>query len=393
MSDERLVVDDGDFWTDPRRREDELVPRLLEEGFLGLRLDAPGRLDVEEVDALPLVGLFGGTAQERQVHDLERDLVVVATRVESRQTWAALLHEPRRAPRGRPRSVAPAGSGRGMRMFAADARPRLPDLPWRPGTLALRLLLADKASNPVRTVLGRGARPIEQDPAVQAFLAEHRQPAFPRPVWPLPDSPLPTFDPVDGSPEPPAEVGIVVALDRVNVVREGGPQVTCIARGSFRLPLSPRDLVRPEPLREADDDDAPGAAAAGADDALPDWDPRVEREAERAERRAAEDEGLGLVWRDVGDPAARAVIPVTLVGTGAKRPDPLVVPLQVPIYADLDPARLPPTVTGHFALDLLRVPDGYKLLRQTTHLWAFSGDVVAGPFTTAVVAEAEVRRP
>jgi hypothetical protein len=103
-------------------------------------------------------------------------------------------------------------------------------------------------------------------------------------------------------------------------------------KGSFRLPVRPRHLVRPTI------------------------------------------EGAPL---DVGDPLARAVLPLTIVVTGERVPGPWLVPLRVAAHQAPGPDGL---VVGHFALDLLADGGLRVRTRQRYILYALAGEAFAGPY-------------
>jgi len=161
------------------------------------------------------------------------------------------------------------------------------------------------------------------------------------------------------SPPPPAETGIVLAVDRVARVGVApvaidGPGKTCMLRGSFCLPLRPRDGVRP----------LPGPAGS-----------------------QAEQQALADGWVDVGDATATAVVPITLLLTGDKDADPILVPLSAAIYGSVEG----PFAQGQFAIDLFRaVPD---LPIQTYAVWAMSRSIISDPALVDIVTEDTLLSP
>jgi hypothetical protein len=80
-----------------------------------------------------------------------------------------------------------------------------------------------------------------------------------------------------------------------------------------------------------------------------------------------------------------AVVPITLVLTGSEDPTPIVLALRVPSFGSIDPARPPPTVTGTFALDLMKLAP-LAASPQAWFLHAFSTDVSAPPAVITVPA-------
>lgn len=356
-----LGLAEADLWGDPRAREDVIIDRLIDEGFLGVVVEAPARVALGARATLPLVGVeaaplsgAGGWAPVRLA------AVACASALETREVRAALAFAPADAgpPSFPPEADPPALVGAQYEMFEVDLRARL-RLPWRPGTWVVGLLVREQATNRVAVRLEAGA-PGFVDPAVAALLGAKRRPRYPQPVWPrpAPGTPLPSYRPRPDSPPLPEGRSIALAVERL--VRDVD-DAQVVVRGSFRLPVLEREVVKP---------------ADPADAAL------VEAMDERARAELLAD---GAAWQDPGDPEATAVLPITLVATGAERPAPLVVRLQVPVHAPIDPTADAPEATGHFALDLLKVDGGERLRGQTSFIYALCGEVLAGPAAVAVV--------
>ncbi|MCO5165342.1 MAG: hypothetical protein M9894_03115 [Planctomycetes bacterium] len=356
-----LGLAEADLWGDPRAREDVVIDRLIDEGFLGVAVEAPARVTLGARATLPLVGVeaaplsgAGGWAPVRLA------AVACASALETREVRAALAVPPADAgpPSFPPEGDLPALEGAQYEMFEVDLRERL-RLPWRPGTWVVGLLVREQVTNRVTVTLAPGA-PGFVDPAVAALLSARPRPRYPQPVWPrpAPGKPLPAYAPRPDSPPVPEAPGIALAVERL-VMDTDDAQV--VVRGSFRLGVLEREVVRP---------------GDPADAAL------LETLAEDARAEALRD---GLAWQDPGDPEATAVVPITLVVTGAERPAPLVVRLQVPVRQPIDPTADAPEAMGHFALDLLAVEGGERLRGQTSFIYALCGDVLAGPAAVAVV--------
>jgi hypothetical protein len=88
----------------------------------------------------------------------------------------------------------------------------------------------------------------------------------------------------------------------------------------------------------------------------------------------------------VGDTAALAVVPVTVLLTGDQNPLPILMALNVPVYAPLEAARDGQVARGHFAIDLFaHLPN---LPIQSYAVWAFSRRVISEPALLGVVSEA-----
>lgn len=357
-----LGLKDADFWDDPRRTEDEVHERLLEQGFLGVVIDAPARVPLAARDTLPVCGVRVTTFAENRTLSIPAATVATASCLETHAVRAGMAFEQKPlAPRPR-RDGGPDGPVEGVTIanFETDLRARL-RIPWRPGTWLVTFLVRDRTTNRVTVKLEQGGGGGGfTDPAVAAVLAARRRPRYPQPVWPRPEpgKPLPSYAPRPDSPPVPDAPGIALAVERL--VRDTG-DAQVVLRGSFRLPLLERELVKPadpadQAALEALEDDARAAALAD-----------------------------GMAWQDPGDPEAAAVVPITVVATGALRAAPLVLHLQVPVRHPIDPTADAPEGTGHFALDLLALPGGERLRGQTSFIYALSGEALAGPATVALV--------
>lgn len=324
---------DDDFWGDPFRTLDEVGDRLEREGFHGLVVDAPARVVLDGRRGLPLVGLHRVTFRDSRDQPAA-EAVVVASRLEDGRVWAGLLQPPEPADDAAPPAEdddEDPGEGTYTSNFSADLVEVL-GVPRLPGTtLVCAVLLRGLASNQVRSAIVRSpADPV--DPAVEALRAAEAEEERPERVDPEPGSPWPSYGAAAGAPEPPAAPGLTLA-----VAPRAPASGQVVLRGAWRLAARPRDLVRP-----------------------------------RADGRPL----------DVKDPAATAVLPITLVLVGERVVGPYVIDLRVPSH---DPA--PPdgvvadrVVTGRFALDLMATRALRGRTRQRYHLYALSGDALAGPY-------------
>lgn len=355
-----LGLADADFWDAPRRTEDDVHARLIAEDFRGVVIDAPARVPLGRRATLPLSGVHVATVREGQTLSLDEAAVATAARLETHEVRAGLAFPQK--------DLAPAagldddddpGDALTLVSFEADLRAQL-GVPWQPGTWLLTLLVRDQATNRVTVKLEAGGAGGFKDPAVAALMAGQRRPRYPQPVWPRqrPGKALPTYRARPDSPPVPGAPGIALSVGRL---LRGSDDAQVVLRGSFRLPVLEREVVKP-----AD----PTDAAA------------LERLDEQARADALRE---GLAWQDPGDPDAAAVVSITLVSTGASRAGPLVLHLQVPTYEPIDPTADAPEAVGHFALDLLAQPGGERLRDQTSFIYALCGPVLAGPATVAVV--------
>lgn len=350
-----LGLADVEFWDAPRRTEDEVHDRLLDEGFLGVVIDAPARVPVGKRGTLPIVAVHAATLRETATLSLRAALVAAAVRLETNEVRVARAFAPVSEDDVAPAGIDP-GEGTSLRTFDVDLRDRL-HLPWEAGTWLVGFFLRERASNRVTVRLEAGGAP--RDAVAAAFVAAHRRPRYPQPIAPRPrPGKLPSYEARPDSPPVPAEPGIALAVERL--VKDTG-DATAVLRGSFRLPVLEREVVKP---------------ADAADTALVEALPEAQRPA------ALKD---GLAWQDPGDPRATAVVPITLVVTGSARPGPSVLALQVPSFDPVDPTADAPVVTGHFALDLREGLGWDRLADQTSFIYALSGKAMAGPAAVAVV--------
>lgn len=326
-----------DAWTASEEILEEVLDRLSDEEFLGLVAVGPEVVDLSHRKTLPLLGFRGCTLADEMRRPFVSMAILTAVRLESNQVFVDLACRPK------PLSPAPPGpppvpkDGTTHSRFAIEVRERLPDLPWRAGTLLTTVLLGDQQSNRIHTRLIAGSG----EPEVEAFLDARRRPAYPSPVVPAAGETWPSYRREPESPSIPEEVGIALSVERVAVV---GPEHNAVLRGSFRLSAIPREIVRPEP----------------------------------------EEEDSG--WREVGDPEATAVIPITVLIVGSEESGPAVLRLQVPSYDAVDAAAERNEVTGHFNLDLLSLP-GTPGLAQRYSIWALSGEALGGPAPLSFVTE------
>lgn len=332
------LADDA-FWTTSTAIEEQLLDRFeSDESFAGLILDGPQEVRLDRRSTLPLLAVRACTLAQNATLDLDSRGILVATRLEGHETLVDFAF---RQPTLPPDDDTPdevdldeIPEGRTVRVYSLTATERLRDLPWRPGTWQTTLLLFDQRSNPVVTRLCEAPN---RDPAVAEFLAAQRRPGYP-PAVAMPGGP-PTnlFRPRLDTPPPPAGPGFTLAIEPSAVDRLGA---SCMLRGSFLLPLLPRDVIRPLP-------GPPGSQA--------------------------EQQALADGWVDAGAPEAVAVVPISLLLTGDENPTPVLLPLQAAIYGSTDG----PLVKGQFAVDLFKAaPD---LRAQRYAVWAMSRAIISDP--------------
>lgn len=154
----------------------------------------------------------------------------------------------------------------------------------------------------------------------------------PRAVSPAPreDRRFPRYEAdANFSPALPSGAGIAMQAQRVVLA---APDAWCLLHGSFRLPVLPRDHVTDTTRRE------------------------------------------------------NGVVGITLVAVGDGLSEPWVYELGAAVYQALEGTEAEP-IPGWFSVDLFALP-GFPREPQTLHLWAFAGEVIAGPVTVALVSEA-----
>lgn len=322
-----LALDDDALRGDVRAALDLAVLRATREGRAGVSVAAPPVVTAD-AEALPLHGIHVASLADAGARRFEASAVVVASRAETGQLFAASAWPPPQE--AEPEPEPPSGdppegfTGRGFTLDLFDR----PGLPRKPGSYVARLLVGGLASNAVRTEL-RASR--FRDPEVERFLREKLLEAGPRPPWPRPGEASARYGDVPEAPPAPANGGVALAVDRVVLLERGA---RCMLRGGFRLVAHAHEVVREGHLPVAD-----------------------------GERRPT------------------AVVSVPVVVTGTAFAGPLVLDLALPSYDPVDPSFV---VTGRFELDLLALPGMWRT-PQTHFLYAVRGEHLAGPAVAAFV--------
>jgi hypothetical protein len=340
------LADDA-FWTASTAIEEQLLDRFeSDESFAGVILDGPREVRLDRRSTLPLLAVRACTLVENATLDLDSRGILVATRLEGHETLVDFAF---RQPTLPPDDDTPdevdldqIPEGRTIKVYSLSLTERLRDFPWRPGTWQTTLLLFDQRSNPVVTRLGEAP---SRDPAVAEFLAAQRRPGYPHAVAMPGGSSTNLYRPRLDTPPPPDGPGFMLAAPPVAVDRSGE---SCMLRGSFLLPLLPRDVIRPLP-------GPPGSQA--------------------------EQQALADGWVDAGAPEAVAVVPITVLLTGDKNPTPVLLPLQAAVYGSGEG----PLAKGQFAIDLFKAaPD---LPAQRYAAWAMSRGLISEPIRLDILDE------
>ena len=340
-----LGLSDGKFWGDSTDVDERAADLFLQSDFVGLFLDGPKRMRFREHSDLPLIGVRAASNQESFAMSLQRRAVLVSTWLEGDQTYAALaFRQPDEPSKSRPRRPSKAvPEGHGADAFRIVLNKCIPEVASQTGQWHTTLLLFDRKSNRVAT--GVESDPREARAANGSEAAKHPR-AYPARISPPVDEADHPYRARPDSPALPGESTIV--LGSAGKV-DKAPGRAWVLRGSYRLPALARDVVRP----------LPGLGFP-------------------AERKARE-----AGWEDVGDPAAVAVLPVTIILTGDEDATPILVPLHVPIYQPIERIKGEQLVRGHFAVDLLALV-GDKLRPQTYAVWAVSRQQVSEPIVVRV---------
>ncbi len=348
MHNGRFGLADADFWSAPRKNEEQVVDEFVDNELLGLVLDAPREASIYNRSTLPFAALYLRTFYEEAQVNAERAMILVASRHED----GALFVGPALLTDKKIRDEEPdedPGPGFSAEYFVADAAQQL-GLPWERGTYTLALMIRERLSNVCHTRVGRIATDY-QDDAVEAYIEQRRSSAMPPsmdPVWPpLPEirgaitraldggvDPFPNFRQRSDSPALPEGVGLNFTIDRV---AEPGDGRRCMLKGSFRLPVGPLDRVP--------------------------FDPESGRPI------------------DVGAPGATAVLPITLIATGTTYVGPMTIRMRIPSFDPVPPEG--GTVTGFFNIDLFEI-SVMRDVPDTYFFTAFSRDIVRGPVPVGI---------
>lgn len=326
---------------DPSEDElDAVVASMLEDRVARFVLRAPDRVDLSREASLPLLAFTANRTDAGL--PLKRRGVIVATRLESNTAHAALWSEWKDrtdiAPNAPPDPDEPVGFE--AEPLFADARERLPDLPWRPAHLVVRAVVGDRVTDAARVELTQGA--VADDPEVRDYLermgAQERAPTpalYPFPMDAQRD---------ELTPEVPIDRGIALAIPRASLTRKGD---YLVLRGAYNLPINPDEVI-----------------AATAPDAF-------------------DAEGNRIV--------ARVVITLLIVGHDSPGPSLITLRVEPRVFANPHAdGRM--GVAGIFRCELLAHPAMPRVLQRYS-LYALSGEQFAGPAPFTLLNEALVPLP
>jgi hypothetical protein len=339
MTSHPFKLQGDEYWTDPFKNAMDLQDATIGEGKTALLIDAPPLVDSGIHQTIPVLVYTCMTQKDEFAMPLERGALLVATRLEDRETFtAAAVSQENPQPGGKQQFV-PQEGVLATSSLSADLRKRLA-LDLSPATYMVTLLLRDRASNRVRVTVARPSAGYT-DPEVEKVLGAPAPPP-PAPVTPAPGSPLPSYAPVPTSPPVPATAGVALTAPRVFLTKDG---TQAVVAGSFRVPVLQRERV------------TAGGPPVGA---------------ERAGK------------------APTAVVPVTLVVLSSETSayGPYRMRMRVPSY-DAIAGGAGAEVTGHFAVDLFSFA-GLEKRAATCFVYAFVGEWMAGPVPVGVVTEKQL---
>lgn len=356
MGNGALGLDPEAFWGSNEAKDagkPAVMARVVDADWRGLIADAPTSVALASRKTVPILSYFARDIRDDVHLDVARQLLLVGSDHETHEVRVrrALWSAKPLARKGPPPSADP-GPGATISRFDIDAAARL-DLEGYPGRWTFVLLIREWRSELLEIEFGSAPGGFHDDAA--ARLIEERRRSSPPPppaIWP----PLPARHiGVSGSygrtypryaenaqaPAAPTEPGICVEVDRAVVSNE-----RCMLRGSFRVPVLPREQVSPR-LHEATN-----------------------------ERRMP----------NVGDERAKAVVPISLVLTGSQDPGPFIITLQLPAY-ELDSNG---RALGRFEIDLFEL-EGMPRAPTTYFLHAFHGPHAVGPLPVGIVSPEMIR--
>lgn len=320
---------DEAFWqTGADRGRDPLVRKYKRTHF-GVLIDAPREVSLATRKTLPLFAYYMGTTQQVATRSFTDHGLLVTVDPDRNEIYLADAEQDDGD--REPVQGAPGGEGSLQGWIAdvkeLDVRERIP-MAWKPGRLISQVVLLDIPSNRVETKLAGGASSFV-DAEKEKFLAAER--AKRNPDAPFPKLPASAYEKQAGSPAVPEAPGIVLQADRVVVV-EGKSPIPMY--GSFRLPVAPEELVKPESAEFNRNNSLTGYAAC-------------------------------------------LTIHVVAVSTG--QTNPLQFRLQIPVKEVAEGVAV-----GHFTLDLSKLPD-FPLSEQTVFFYAYAKEVAAEPVTIGLI--------
>lgn len=336
MIEDKFALEDEAYWTDPWAGRKAVQRPLMMRGEEGFLLGAPGTMALDRHARLPLAVLRVRKSEGGSPVDFRASAVLAAWdgpegRLRARLAFPKPPDPPaaaKAAAKGAPKGDSFSGDATAMISEAStiDMASRL-GIGLAAGEYVTGIICLDKVSNHCRTRVVDSA--AYHDAEAEAYLRALRdEGSGPRRVHPEIGKGEVSYRREEGSPDLPEQIGINLAVQRVTVNRADRP---CLLHGSFRLPAPPMP------------------AGAKTSPGLP-----------------------------------TAIVPIGLLLTGSVRPEPIVLNLDVPSYVPAERVGGQATVTGYFSMDLCAFAE-LRAAVQTYFLYAFAGDVMAGPALAAFV--------
>ena len=336
-------IADSVFWSNPDRGSDPLATEPIGE-YNGILIDAPKRVFTNLRKTLPAGIYHHGSARElAHITFLKHGALVLVNPSENKIYAATGRAVATNNPLKGRKAVDPDSIGDAAMSVAYPAELRsCLNLPWRPGRFTLMAMLRDHVSNKVPIELMR-TEGSYNDPAVRNYERDLRAKRNPPMIDPLPGTPLPSYRKSPQFPElKDDEPCLMLDVPRI-VDLKRDPRG--IVRGSFRTTALPEEILKPDYLTP-------------------------------------------LYLENPKEQKPTAIVTVNLLILGSDDGHIAVVPLHIPIYEQISwtpPDGELPLVNGYFSFNLLRLP-GVSRTPQTYFLFAFSGELIGGPFPYALVS-------
>jgi hypothetical protein len=335
-------IEGAEYWDDPMKNASRVLREFVPKGRFGMFIDAPHSVSLTDAVRIPLLFLYAAKRRESAVLDPWKMALLVCVRLEDRSLEVdRLLDEPELESvfdESQPSETDPGDDAMAITDETDLLRIRLMR---RRGTYLLTAIMLDRASNRVTIKLSAPYRGY-QDDAVPAFLEKLRRPIpAPERIQYAPGQTAESFQPNLYSPALPDGPGLVLDCERVVLYEKGA---RAWLRGAVRIPVLAREIV-PPPVEIGPD--------------------------------------------PYGEPRPVTIVSVWLVITGSRDATAETVLLRIPIFAP-GPVLPGDLVTGYFEYDLFADPS-IAGIPQTNFIYAFAGDMMAGPARCAIVTEEMVR--
>jgi len=340
MSGITIDYDDDQYYDDPFGGVAAVETRMEDEDFDGMVLGGPKFVDLKARDHVNLLAFRQTSIDEDADTPFDDHAVLVGVDLTRNRVWAgsAARMEENQIPDTKKRDPMP-GTTFGYHLVNATG---MLGMPWKPGQYLFTLLLRDQVTNRVEVEVGFPGTGYQDEEVIK--FVESQRPVM-EAAWPVPraESPFPTYERRDESPAVPDEPGIALSVSRVNVLKDG---LVLPLYGSFRLALLTHEIVPPV-------------------------------------------ESLNLTPEELEEqpvPRPMALVPVSLVIMGSEQGFITSTTIMAPIYEPVDPKAEGQIVTGHFALDMMRIR-GMIQQGQTYFVYAVSGSILEPAVLAALVPE------